>query len=622
MDGGQWADDLGASLTSANAQNALVVPLRESEVNLNELRQEMKVLHWHKLANEAALKAALISTKRLKDREKKQDPRRGHVPPPQGWSKAQQKAHIAAEKEAINNTRVEKVAWMRKIIEDEQRKPLEVSQEFIRKFVKTEKAEEERHEASVGRHVKSLRKVKTDLENRKDASRRNLQYREKKAILDGFIARSRDPTRDPRIENERLTTLLPGIDGRLKGQQSHNQTESKSEANSASLSKVIQSLDKLVDLEHRIATLERGVDDDEEEDETDRRSHASARRNNNNRGRKGIGKSPSAKNRTFAFTKKRTNASLSNPSKTSFHVKVQQRSARGRGRSTVKKGKADAFLTGVPDDGASVASRRSHRSIKSTRSTLSRPGVGAASRRSHEAAKTAYRHAPRTKSVPATPKRRILPSKKGTRGTATSRNTAMNSRTRQGLANAKKRNPGRNSSVTSRTKGGRTTARGSTSAKDHLKQFHEIRRQFDKKKKDMTRNLHRTEPRLAPTTRRNSRSRTATRGVSASASIASSRQTSGTTRAKSRNPPRAATRGRSAVRQGANRGTAASRSQSQRGRGGGIESSLKLGVYGSVVRGSARTGTRAHSSKPTTGRGGRQQSSQRTMLPRLERPRH
>jgi hypothetical protein len=33
---------------------------------MEELAQEMKLLNWHKLANEAALKAALISTKKSK----------------------------------------------------------------------------------------------------------------------------------------------------------------------------------------------------------------------------------------------------------------------------------------------------------------------------------------------------------------------------------------------------------------------------------------------------------------------------------------------------------------------------------------------------------------------------
>ena len=38
---------------------------------MEELANEMKLLNWHKLANEAALKAALIRTKRLKARDNK-----------------------------------------------------------------------------------------------------------------------------------------------------------------------------------------------------------------------------------------------------------------------------------------------------------------------------------------------------------------------------------------------------------------------------------------------------------------------------------------------------------------------------------------------------------------------
>ena len=38
---------------------------------MDELAQEMKLLNWHKLANEAALKAALISTKKMKTTEKR-----------------------------------------------------------------------------------------------------------------------------------------------------------------------------------------------------------------------------------------------------------------------------------------------------------------------------------------------------------------------------------------------------------------------------------------------------------------------------------------------------------------------------------------------------------------------
>ena len=41
-------------------------PTKRNANQIKELEQEMKLLHWHKLANEAALKAALIRTKKLK----------------------------------------------------------------------------------------------------------------------------------------------------------------------------------------------------------------------------------------------------------------------------------------------------------------------------------------------------------------------------------------------------------------------------------------------------------------------------------------------------------------------------------------------------------------------------
>ena len=39
--------------------------------DVDELEQEMKLLHWHMLANEAALKAALIRTKKLKEQARR-----------------------------------------------------------------------------------------------------------------------------------------------------------------------------------------------------------------------------------------------------------------------------------------------------------------------------------------------------------------------------------------------------------------------------------------------------------------------------------------------------------------------------------------------------------------------
>ena len=74
---------------------------------IDQLEQELKLLHWHKLANEAALKAALIRTKQLKE----QDSGR-----------------------AVVESRKERAQWMQQIIEEEQSRPLEVTEDFILKY--------------------------------------------------------------------------------------------------------------------------------------------------------------------------------------------------------------------------------------------------------------------------------------------------------------------------------------------------------------------------------------------------------------------------------------------------------------------------------------------------------
>jgi hypothetical protein len=39
---------------------------------VSEIEQELKLLHWHKLANEASLKAAILRTRRIRARDRSQ----------------------------------------------------------------------------------------------------------------------------------------------------------------------------------------------------------------------------------------------------------------------------------------------------------------------------------------------------------------------------------------------------------------------------------------------------------------------------------------------------------------------------------------------------------------------
>ncbi len=85
---------------------------------IEELEQEMKLLHWHKLANEAALKAALIRSKRMKAKDN---------------PVIQQ-----------SNQQQERALWVQKTLEEEQQKPLQVTDDFVKGHKEREARDEQR----------------------------------------------------------------------------------------------------------------------------------------------------------------------------------------------------------------------------------------------------------------------------------------------------------------------------------------------------------------------------------------------------------------------------------------------------------------------------------------------
>eukprot|EP00937_MAST-01D_sp_MAST-1D-sp2_P001655 g1655.t1 len=185
--------------------------------HLVELEQEMKLLQWHKLANEASLKAALLRTKKLK--------------------REQQGSH-ASTREALE----EKAAWMQQIVEEEHSKPLEVDAAFTADYERRERQEEERLEEEVGRHVQSLRRLREKLRDREEVRQRNMRYkREKRALAAGQRAAYEQQMRDGGAPDDE--------DREEDGGAEESQV-------TGTLSKVLHSLDKLVDLEKRIAFLE------------------------------------------------------------------------------------------------------------------------------------------------------------------------------------------------------------------------------------------------------------------------------------------------------------------------------------------------------------------------------
>ena len=116
-----------------------------------KIKAEMKLLHWHKLANDAALKAALLKTKTMKAKDAKR---------PVG----------------VENVKA-KAAWMQRVIEEEQAKPLQVTKDFVLEYQENERREEERLDAEVARHIECLRKLRVQIEKRESLRERKAAYK-------------------------------------------------------------------------------------------------------------------------------------------------------------------------------------------------------------------------------------------------------------------------------------------------------------------------------------------------------------------------------------------------------------------------------------------------------------
>ncbi|OQR98861.1 hypothetical protein ACHHYP_07745 [Achlya hypogyna] len=203
-------DDDDARVEAIAAEYTEARPRRGSSSQLEEIKQEMKLLNWHKLANEAALKAALIKTKKLK----REDIRMSSA--------------IDAE---------ERLERLQQIEEEENMKPLEVTADFIRKYEEDERREELRLELKVARHITCLKKLKGMVAEREELRARHLRYRDGRAALEKKLAGNQEEDQMRELSRGRLTP------------------RTLSQATS-DVTKVLSSLDKLVELERRIACLE------------------------------------------------------------------------------------------------------------------------------------------------------------------------------------------------------------------------------------------------------------------------------------------------------------------------------------------------------------------------------
>lgn len=254
----------------------------------DELQQEMKLLNWHKLANEAALKAAIIKTNKIK-REDSQFSR------------------------SMNHEDMEeKQLRIQQIIEEEQLRPLEVNSEFFRDFETKELQDEVKLDNDVQRHVQHLKKLKEMMAQREDIQRRRQKYREGMLELTGSNSRSNSVPKNHKNnqDDERHEQQ------RKRHQRSNSMYNNRAANGGTSNAQVICSLDKLMELEKRIRHLEdAGLGADGLEDDL-RVEHSS--RGDDEREESNLAKSKGG----LHFSKRRSNGGPHEPSRTVYAVKT------------------------------------------------------------------------------------------------------------------------------------------------------------------------------------------------------------------------------------------------------------------------------------------------------------
>jgi hypothetical protein len=227
---GSWVNDFNLVSSSSSAVS---IPKgkggsHKKETSADKLRAELKLLEWHKLANDAAIKAALMQTKQLKA------------------SPSASPSHVESD-----------VHWIRRVINNEQTKPLEVSRDYVLDYQKKEREANDRVEHQVHHHIDVLRSLRGKLEERAELRSRTAEFREwkkefsekKYAVLSGKTLE--DFSRESKSQN------VPNFSGSnslaLSGPAFN--TAKRTKANE--LTTVLKSLEKLSELEERISSLEK-----------------------------------------------------------------------------------------------------------------------------------------------------------------------------------------------------------------------------------------------------------------------------------------------------------------------------------------------------------------------------
>ena len=207
-DSSAWVDEESSTLPGRGGGGG-GSKLRKPMTRKQKIQEELKLLEWHKLANDAAIKAALMQNKTLKEAQTDVEP-------------------VHSEDDA---------RWMKKVIQQEHIKPLEVNKAFVLEYEAREKENEERLTAQVERHINTLANLRGKLEAKATMKRSTDEYRswqkdfytKKQAVMSGKTLQDVD-------EEERVRTAELEATGQAKPKKRGKPKES------SELSNVLESL--------------------------------------------------------------------------------------------------------------------------------------------------------------------------------------------------------------------------------------------------------------------------------------------------------------------------------------------------------------------------------------------
>ncbi len=146
--------------------------------------------------------------------------------------------------------------WIKKVIQQEHIKPLEVSKDFVLEYERREKENNERLTHQVEKHIDTLKQLRQKLEARHDLKLRTEEYRnwqreflpKKHAVMIGKTLDEVEVKRSP-------TTRDPDDD--IRDDLMANTLNKEKHKSSQELNAVLDSLSRLADLEQRISSLEK-----------------------------------------------------------------------------------------------------------------------------------------------------------------------------------------------------------------------------------------------------------------------------------------------------------------------------------------------------------------------------